>query len=146
MNKQTYIEATPEAGKEFVQRQMKGNVIMLNLLKFREVADYSNLESIKPAHEISGEEAYNEYMKHAFPHLKAAGSEILFYGKCSSFLIGLTDETWDAVLLVKHESVSKFLEFARDEGYLKVAVHRTAALEDSRLLPVSEESPEDTIK
>jgi len=42
------------------------------------------------------------------------------------------------VLLVEHPSVEKFLEFAKNENYLKTAGHRTAALEDSRLLPMTQ--------
>ncbi|WP_246255857.1 hypothetical protein [Cyclobacterium plantarum] len=44
-------------------------------------------------------------------------------------------EKWDAILLVEHKSVSKFMGFANSEDYLKNAGHRSAALEDSRLLP-----------
>lgn len=40
--------------------------------------------------------------------------------------------------LVEHESVLKFMEFAQNEDYLKKAGHRTAASEDSRLLPTIE--------
>jgi hypothetical protein len=38
-----------------------------------------------------------------------------------------------AVLLVEHESVLKFMEFAQNPAYLKKAGNRTATLEDSRL-------------
>lgn len=52
------------------------------------------------------------------------------------FLIGPSDELWDKVLLVEHESVARFMAFAQDEAYLKYAGHRTASLDDSRLLPI----------
>ena len=51
-------------------------------------------------------------------------------------MIGPEAEKWDAMLLVQHESAEKFIAFAQDESYLKIAGHRTAALEDSRLLPM----------
>jgi hypothetical protein len=62
----------------------------------------------------------------------------MYYGKSKNFLIGPDTEKWDAVQLVEHESVLKFMEFAQNEDYLKNAGHRTAALDDSRLLPSSE--------
>ena len=66
MNK--HITATPESGKKFyMDFHQKGKVVMLNLLKFREKADYTNLENIKPETEISGEEAYEIYMEKTVP-------------------------------------------------------------------------------
>jgi hypothetical protein len=60
---------------------------------------------------------------------------MLYYGTASEFLIGPVLEKWDAILLVEHESVSKFMKFAHSEDCLKNTGHRSAALEDSRLLP-----------
>ncbi|MDN5217276.1 DUF1330 domain-containing protein [Fulvivirgaceae bacterium BMA12] len=134
-----HLSATPESGKRFYQDfHDKGKVVMLNLLKFKSKADYRNFESLKPDHEITGEEAYELYMDKTLPELTKAGSRVLFYGNSKSFLIGPEFENWDAVLLVEHESVAKFIAFAQNEDYLKNAGHRTAALEDSRLLPISE--------
>ncbi|MDR7128374.1 uncharacterized protein (DUF1330 family) [Algoriphagus sp. 4150] len=134
-----HIDANPEAGKRFYQDfHDKGKVVMLNLLKFRKIADYANLEKIRSIEVISGEEAYQLYMTGILPELEKAGSRIIYYGKCKNFLIGPDSEVWDAMLLVEHESVSKFMEFAQQEDYLKNAGHRTAALEDSRLLPTNE--------
>lgn len=133
----TYITAGQEAGKEFfLNFRNKGKVVMLNLLRFRKVADYKGLDEIKPEKEVSGEEAYGLYMKHTLPFLEEAGSRLLFKGKCSGFLIGPESEKWDLLLLVEHKSAEDFIKFANHEGYLKIAGHRTAALEDSRLLPV----------
>jgi len=135
----TYLNATPEAGKEFyLQFHDKGKVVMLNLLQYKTTADYSNLNDLKPEQEISGERAYQLYMECALPLLEKAGSRVLYFGTSRSFLIGPETEMWDAVLLVEHESVAQFMAFAQDEAYLKIAGHRTAALEDSRLLPSSE--------
>lgn len=134
-----YIDATPESGKAFyMDFHNKGKVVLLNLLKFRATADYSNAEHLAPADEISGETAYALYMKHTLPELEKAGSRVLYYGKSNRFLIGPETEQWDAVLLVEHASVERFMAFAQNEDYLKTAGHRTAALEDSRLLPSAE--------
>lgn len=138
MHQENYINATQENGKRFFQKGIKGNVTMLNMLRFKETADYSKLPHLTPTSILSGEEAYKLYMEHTLPFLKEAGSEILYYGKGGSFLIGPESENWDVILLVKHASVKQFMEFAANEDYLKTAGHRTAALEDSRLLPLEE--------
>jgi len=132
-----HIEATTEAGKNFyLDFHTKDKVVMLNLLKFKPIADYSNLESIAPKRQITGEEAYQLYMKHTKHEFNKVGSRVLFHGKSHSFLIGPNAEKWDVVLLVEHASISKFMEFAKSEDYLKYSGHRTASLEDSRLLPI----------
>lgn len=136
--KEIYIDPTQESGKEFFMRQMEGEVIMLNLLKYREVADYSAHPELAPETPISGREAYKLYMKHTLPFLEEAGGELVFYGKGGHFLIGPMDESWDTVMLVKHKSAGKFMAFAQNLGYLKGVGHRTAALEDSRLLAIEE--------
>ncbi|WP_422080259.1 DUF1330 domain-containing protein [Ulvibacterium sp.] len=134
-----YIDPNPESGKIFYRDfHGKGKVVMLNLLKFRKFADYTDLELIKPEKEISGEEAYRLYMESILPILKKADSRILYFGKSQNFLIGPESQKWDAILLVEHQSVSKFMEFAQSEDYLKKAGHRKAAIEDSRLLPSNE--------
>ena len=109
---------------------------MLNLLRFRLVADYSGAPELAPASPISGEAAYRLYMQHTLPHLKASGGEVLFFGKGGGFLIGPSEERWDAAMLIRQSSVLAFLEFASNQDYLSGIGHRLAALEDSRLLPL----------
>ncbi len=133
-----HIDVTEEAGRAFFTSNTQGEVVMLNLLKYNKWADYSQDKSLEPENEISGKDAYRIYMKEVVPHLDAAESEVLFMGKCDSFLIGPQDEKWDEMILVKHKSKERFLEFASNDAYLKVKGHRTAALEDSRLLPIVE--------
>lgn len=62
---------------------------------------------------------------------------MLFKGTGGHVLIGPPDERWVLVLLVQHQSSEAFLSFATNQDYLAGIGHRTAALEDSRLLPVS---------
>lgn len=133
---QAYLEPTQEAGREFFTRGIEGEVVMLNLLRFRLVADYSATPSIAPAQTISGEAAYRLYMEHTLPYLEASGGEVLFYGKGGPFLVGPSHERWDAAMLVRQSSVASFLAFASNPEYLSGIGHRTAALEDSRLLPL----------
>jgi hypothetical protein len=139
MTTRTYLEPTQESGRALFVRGIPGRIVMLNLLRFRAVADYSANPELTPASPISGEAAYRLYMAHTLPYLHASGGEILFYGKGGSFLIGPSDERWDAAMLIRQSSVTSFFAFASNEGYLSGIGHRVAALEDSRLLPLVEE-------
>ena len=136
MTTKTYLEPTQESGRAFFTRGISGSVVMLNLLRFRPVADYSATPDLAPASPISGETAYRLYMEHTLPHLKRSGGEVLFFGKGGEFLIGPSDERWDAAMLVRQTNVASFLEFASNQEYLSGIGHRLAALEDSRLLPL----------
>ena len=136
--KRRYLEPTQESGRAFFMRGISGPVVMLNLLRFREVADYSATPELAPAEPISGAAAYDLYYQHTLPHLKASGGEVLFFGTGGDFVIGPENERWDAAMLVRQKSVADFVAFASNAEYLKGMGHRTAALEDSRLLPLIE--------
>jgi len=134
-----YLKPTQETGRNFIMRQISGSVVMLNLLRFREFADYAETPELAPTETISGEQAYQLYIKHTLPHLEKSGGEIVFMGNGGNFLVGPTNERWDAALLIRQKNVESFMAFAQDEEYMKGIGHRTAALEDSRLLPLVEE-------
>jgi hypothetical protein len=91
-----------------------------------------------PDEPISGKEAYQLYIDHTLPFLKSSGGEILLMGEGGNYLIGPTNESWDLMLLIKQNSVESFLAFESNQEYMKGIGHRTAALEDSRLLPINE--------
>jgi hypothetical protein len=137
--KEKYLMPTQEAGRNFIMKQIQGSVVMLNLLRFRKIADYSATPDLNPDQPISGEQAYQLYIEHTIPFLTKSGGEILFMGKGGNFLIGPPDEYWDAVLLVSQKSVNSFLSFESNQDYMKGIGHRSAALEDSRLLPLVEQ-------
>jgi hypothetical protein len=134
----TYLEPTQESGRAFVMRQMQGNVVMLNLLRFRETADYSATPELAPDTAISGAAAFQRYIDHTLPYLHETGGDLVFLGAGGHFLIGPETERWDMVMLVRQQSVESFLAFASHKAYLAGIGHRTAAVEDSRLLPLTE--------
>jgi len=131
-----YLDPTHEAVAAFLQRGLTGPVDMLNLLRFREVADYSDSPELAPESPISGIEAYQRYMAHTTPFLVEAGGALRLMGEGGQLLIGPADERWDIALIVRHSNPKAFLDFASNEAYLAGLGHRTAALEDSRLLPL----------
>lgn len=133
-----YIEATQEAGIALFSRKILGEVVMLNLLRFRKIADYSKNPELTPVEPISGREAYQKYIDHTLPFLKGSGGSIAFIGEGGKYLIGPQDEQWDMAMLIRQKSVSDFIAFASNQEYLTGMGHRTAALEDSRLLPLVE--------
>lgn len=70
--KETYLEPTQEASAALFSRDIIGEVMMLNLLRFKETADYSETPELSPGHPISGREAFQKYIEHTLPLLKAS--------------------------------------------------------------------------
>ncbi|MEP9377504.1 DUF1330 domain-containing protein [Aquabacter sp. CN5-332] len=133
-----YLEPTQASGRAFLARALPGEVVVLNLLRFRKTADYSSAPHLAPAAPISGAEAYDRYIDHTLPHLRESGGDILFMGEGGAFLIGPEGERWDRLMLVRQSSVGAFMAFASHADYLAGIGHRIAALEDSRLLPLTD--------
>lgn len=109
-------------------------VTMLNLLRFRDIADYSGADDLAPGEPISGAEAYRIYTREATRHLENAGAEVVFHGECGPTVIGPEDESWDSILLVRYPSPMAFIEMVKAPDYQALSRHRTAAVADSRLI------------
>ncbi|MEM1128396.1 MAG: DUF1330 domain-containing protein [Bacteroidota bacterium] len=134
----TYLDPRPESVAALLRQRSDGPVVMLNLLRFRPTADYTAYPDLAPPTAVSGREAYEQYLEHTRPFLAKYGGEVIFRGHGEAFLIGPDADAWEAVLLVRYPHVGAFLRLARDAAYLAGAGHRTAALADSRLLPLDE--------
>lgn len=135
-----YLDPTQESAQALIARQIDGPITMLNLLRFRELADYSATPDLAPSEPIAGGEAYRRYAEHTMPFLIESGGEVLLDGTGGQFFIGPTNERWDHVLIVRQRSLDDFFAFASNPAYLAGLGHRTAALEDSRLLPIATEA------
>ncbi|MHC1481326.1 DUF1330 domain-containing protein [Frateuria aurantia] len=133
-----YLQPTRQAGGALVARGLQGPVVMLNLLRFRAWADYSDYPELAPEQPVSGAEAFDRYIRHTLPLLRESGGELLWLGAGGQLLIGPDDERWDLAMLVRQASVNSFLAFAEHAVYLAGMGHRVAAIEDARLLPLTE--------
>ena len=62
MTQQRFLEISQEAGAAFFSWNISGPVTMLNLLRFRDMVDYSANPELDPNEPISGIEAYQKYI------------------------------------------------------------------------------------
>jgi hypothetical protein len=65
-----YLEPTQEAGRDLVMRRIAGRVIMLNLVRFRKVADYAATPELASPRPISGAQTFRRYIDHTLPYLR----------------------------------------------------------------------------
>ena len=103
----------------------RGTIKMLNLLKFKKNAEYSDGRKTK----LSGFEAYLVYSKETQEHLKKVGGKLVFSGPVSRLMIGEADELWDAVGIAEYPNRAAMLKMINDPAYLKSSEHREAGLE-----------------
>jgi len=134
-NHDSSIDPTRDQVRNLRDHGRDGPVVMMNLLKFRETANYSPEAGMASC---SGKAAYDRY-QHAFTVAVGAISqaEVLYDGPCEQVFIGQTgtDATnWDKLLLVRYPSRQHFLAMMADDSYRDALVHRYAGLERTVLI------------
>ncbi len=127
-----YVEPNPQRIQDFLaEGDPDVPIVMINLLRYRESAEYPDGFDAAPC---SGREAYGRYGVEAVKHVAAAGGRMLWMGEARFTVIGPDDEQWDDAVLVEYPTKKAFLEMVMKPEYQAIAVHRTAALDDSRLI------------
>jgi uncharacterized protein (DUF1330 family) len=126
------VEPSPERLQALLESAgADAPVVMINLLRYREKAAYPEGFDAEPC---SGREAYGRYGAVAIQRIATVGGRVLWMGSVGTTVIAPKGEDWDDALLVEYPSRKAFIEMVSQPEYLAAAPHRTAALEDSRLI------------
>jgi len=137
------VDPTPEQIKAFLAHEKSGEpVYMLNLLKFKARASYSD-SATNPENDVTGEVAYGRYAQ-AFGELMReadAGFETRFAGCLNAMLIGQKAEAndWDKIAIARYRDAKTMFECVSSEAYRKIHYHRKAGLEGQLLISCSAE-------
>ncbi|MGZ4695052.1 MAG: hypothetical protein ACXWBN_12110 [Acidimicrobiales bacterium] len=109
-----------------------GPVWMVNLMSYRDVADYGpyadDPSADVPPSPISGREADDRYAP--FGPLAAVGAEIVFVGDVESQLLGDTP-TWDRVAVVRYPTRRAFVELEARADFQARHIHKDAGMEET---------------
>ena len=123
-------------------------VVMVNLLRYREVADYGGSPAAERgpvAAGASGRAAYAGGYLPAFAAVAAQAGvevEVLYYGQVHAALVAPPAEAWDDAVLVRYPSFAGFRRIVGSAAYAEQADHhRLAALADWRLVATSPSAP-----
>ncbi len=108
-------------------------VYMLNLLKFKDKADYDDGE------DVSGRTAYARYAKAFNEIMSPHGVTSIHDGDILSTFIGSgapaeAKSDWDMMALVMYPSAAKMVELTRSKAYRQIHYHRKAGLDGQILL------------
>lgn len=115
------IDPTGADLKRFLEDD-DGQVVMLNLLRFRE---------------DGGRQRYAEYARALSDLLPRFGGEVVYAGDGGTALVAEPGQAWDAVLCVRYPSRKAFSQMVADPEYQRVTHLRTEALEEAVLQPTS---------
>ena len=118
------IHPSPEQAMAFFKDEEDGPMCMVNLLKFKEKAEYE--DGSEP--ELSGRDAYLRYGAGVQACLAAVGGSARFTGFVTDLLLGEVEELWDMVALAEYPSLAAFQQMAMSPQMHAIEHHRTAGL------------------
>lgn len=101
-----------------------GPMVMVNLLRFRALADYPDGAEAG----LSGREAYLRYGVAVLKCLEAVGGRALFSGPVTGLLLGEIEEPWDMVALAWYPSAAAMMAMVALPEYQAIELHRMAGL------------------
>jgi uncharacterized protein (DUF1330 family) len=127
-----YIDPERDQFDTFKSLPRDKPVMMVNLLRFREMAVYED------DRKATGAEAYSAYGRESGPVFRRVGGEIIWRGKPEMMLIGPKDKHWDLIFIARYPTAGAFLEMITDPDYRTAVKHRQAAVLDSRLIRTAE--------
>lgn len=131
-----HIDPSRENWEAFKALPRDTPIHMLNLIKFRELADYPP-DHPNHAKGLSGREAYAIYGK-AFQALVADdGAAMVWQAPLECVVTGPPGE-WDEAFVMGYPDSGTFMAMVKNPRYVAEALpHRTAAVADSRLIRFS---------
>ena len=108
----------------FLDPEAKGPICMVNLLKFRDKAEYADGRETS----LTGAEAYALYSKGVVACLEKVGGYLGFGAQVERLMLGEVEEMWDMVALAVYPSRQAMLEMIQLPEYQAIHVHRDAGL------------------
>ena len=124
MNVENAVVPTPEQIKELGEGGHDKPIYMVNLLKFRERAEYEDGRET----DLSGREAYQLYGRAVVGILPDYGGKIVFVGDVTFLALGQVEDLWDEVAIAMYPSRAELLQMSSSPEWQALAVHRTAGL------------------
>ena len=124
MKVENKITPSEEQINGFLEDPNVGPISMVNLLKYKDKADYIDGRDVN----LSGKEAYMLYATEVINLITKYGGEFIFAGKVNRLMLGEVDEMWDEIAIAKYPSRKAMFEMTMDPEYQKIHIHRDAGL------------------
>lgn len=114
----------PEQAKAFFLGEQNGPMVMVNLLKFKDKAEYP--DGSNP--DMTGRAAYAIYGAAVMKCLEMVGGKGLFSADVTGLMLGEVEELWDMVALAYYPSPQAMMAMVGLPEYQGIEVHRFAGL------------------
>ena len=124
MNVENAVIPTPEQIQELSAEGHDRPIYMVNLLKFKEKAEYADGRET----DLSGQEAYAIYGTEVVAHLARVGAKPVIAGQVTGLRLGVVEELWDMVAIAMYPNRKAMLQMMMDPEYQKSEKHRSAGL------------------
>lgn len=116
-----------------------GPLVMLNLNRYRERAEYAADPPGGESPDVSGRAAYERYGAVALAALARLGGSILFHGRPTLAVVGDERDDWHEVIAVRYPTAQAFLDLAMDPEIGVALAHRDAGLERAAVIRCDED-------
>ena len=110
---------------ELLSEGPEGPIFMVNLLKFKDKAEYEDGRAC----DLSGRDAYMLYGREVAKLLPKFGGKAIFAADVNFLALGEADEMWDEVAIAMYPKRSDMVAMSMSEEWQAISVHRTAGLE-----------------
>ncbi len=127
------IYPTPDQFAVLAKADIEGPVQMLNLLQFKERAEYEDGRETT----LTGREAYALYAEQMIPFVEAGGGRLVHSAEAHLLVVGDGELEWDLVGIVEYPSKEAFLALVQRPEVAEFSVHRTAGLAHQLLVACS---------
>ena len=124
MEVKNQVTPNTDVAVSFFSEKEDGPFVMVNLLKFKETAEYEDGSDAG----LSGREAYQRYGAVVTQCLQKVGGRLIFGGVVTGLLLGEIEENWEMVALVEYPSLEAFRNMTSLPEFIAASAHRTAGL------------------
>lgn len=114
----------PAVVQELMKPGPDGPIFMVNLLKFKEKAEYEDGRTS----DLSGRDAYMIYGRAVTDILPKFGGKAIFAGDVTFLSLGQAEELWDEVAIAMYPKRADMVRMSMSAEWQAAAVHRTAGL------------------
>lgn len=114
----------PERITEMMAPGPDGPVYMVNLLKFKDEAEYEDGRET----DLTGYEAYQLYGRAVMGILPDFEGEFVFAGDVTFLSLGQVEELWDEIAIVRYPNRGALMAMSTSEAWQAASVHRAAGL------------------
>ncbi len=114
----------PEQLKAMMERGPEGPIFMVNLLKFKDRAEYDDGRETN----LSGREAYMIYGRAVTELLPKFGGRGVFAADVTFLSLGRVEELWDEVAIAMYPARADMVRMSMSQEWRAIAVHRSAGL------------------